>query len=123
VEFVGALDVFGACQGDGVFIAGAPFSRHEVVPVLPLVKVRSLGHPALGTGKNLADRADQFLLPGVVFLHHDAIEVVVIRAVIPLLVEQPFFAIGIVKERGVDPAGVEVTGSVQGPSIDGAVTR
>lgn len=66
---------------------------------------------------------DEAPLRVVVLLQQDAAEGVVARAVVPLHAEQPAAAVVVVEQRGSKPLLFRYTGSDQGPSMDGAVTR
>src|SRR5690606_14136254 len=88
----------------------AALRGQQVIPAVDLVYVRSLDEAETRAEKNVLDRTDQRLLRGIVFLQQDAAEAVVLRAMVPQHVEEPFAAVVVVKKRGIEARGVEVDG-------------
>ena len=118
VEFVGSGERAGARHRDGVAPGGAALGGEEIVIAVAAVEVRRFGEAERGAGEDVFAATDEAALGDGVFLQDDAVEAVFARTEIPELVDEIFFPVVVVKERGIEAATVEIDGI--GPlAVDG----
>src|SRR4051794_17531418 len=86
----------------------APLGNDEMIVAAAFVEMRRFGEADRGAAKNDSSRADQLVLAGRVFLHDNAGEAILARAMVPEHVEEVLAAIFVMKQRRIEAAAVQI---------------
>jgi hypothetical protein len=115
MQFIRAGQVARPRHGDGMVIAGAALGDGEIVPAIAPEQVRALDQAVIAAGEDVDRLTDQLACPGIIFLGQDAGECRVLRvaanrigAMVPDHVEEPFAAVLIVKQRGIETGRIDI---------------
>ena len=109
------LDAARAGDRHRVIVTRPALGDRQIVPAVALIEMRSLGEPVLAAGEDVVDRADEPAGPGVIFLQQNSGEGRIlsvagrpILAVVPDHVDEPFAAVVVVEEGGVEAARIHI---------------
>ena len=97
-----------AGEGAGMVVAGAALGGQQIVPAIALVEMGALDQLEVGALKDVLARADELVGFGIEFLQRDAGEQQRPHAMVPQHVDEPFAAVVVVEQRGVEARGIDV---------------
>ena len=90
-----------------MLIRRAAFSGHEVIHIVDIVKVGTFGVGNVSALINDFRLADKFFFGCGIFLQGNAIEIMMIYALIPVHIYQIFFPAGVMEQGGIKAGAVQ----------------
>ena len=114
MEFVRTVDPAGARHRDRVVVAGPAFGGRQIIPAVAFMEMRPLDEAVRASRENQSRLADEPARRRLPFLQRDAEERRMLEvgagrvAMVPDHVEDPFAAVVVVEQRGVEAARIHV---------------